>query len=372
MTKEEFVAQLDRAVVVTPHLPVTSSILKQLSEQLKQGEPPWWNAVEHAWEKRAFHSWTDAWWLFLAAVHYEVLSDADSPLVRFFPSCGGTAEADPSRAFLEFLKAPSRSFYDRLRRGQRRTFGEVWAMLPKAYFDKREKYREAWGPLWFRPASLFFQQRKLPYYLVEVNAGAGLNLAADLVLPDSGVDTDLVAARIGLDPDPLQLEDINHVRWLTAGIPPEQLGMIGVLDDLIEKVRARQKEDAAFIQLVSCKAEAAPAFIGKNVPATDPDVGLLVMTIGATSSMGDAEYAKFGQGMLATMSPWGDRALWVEFDKVREEIYSTTYQLRVHRVSGGKSANAVIARFDMGLGQIKGEQQIQLAKDFLTVAQPAR
>jgi hypothetical protein len=108
------------------------------------------------------------------------------------------------------------------------------------------------------------------------------------------------------------------------------------------------------------------------VPADDPDVGLLILTIGATSSMGNADYQKFGSALLGTMTPWGDRALWVEFDKVREEMYSTTYQLRVHRIVAGKAVNAVIARFDMGMGQITGEQHLQVAKDFLKTAQPAR
>lgn len=371
MTKQDFVAQLERAVVVTSHLPVTAAILKFVAEQLKRGDPGWWNALDHSWEKRTFHSWTEAWWLLLTCVHYEVLSDEKSPLVPFFPSCGGTDEADPSRAISEFLKGAPRSFFERLRKGQRRTFGEVWATLRRSFFDDRDHYQEAWGPLWFRPATLFFQRRKLPYYLVEINAGAGLNLAADLVMPPKELDTSLIAARIGIDAEPLQLEDINHLRWITAGIPPEQMKLIGLQDELVGKIQERQKEDATFIQLVPCAAAGAPQFLAKNIPADDADVGLLVMTIGATGQMGDADYQKFGQAMLATMNPWGDRALWVEFDKVREEMYSTTYQLRVHRVSGGKAANAVIARFDMGMGTITGEQFIQLAKEFLAVGQPA-
>jgi hypothetical protein len=367
VTKQEFVAQLERAVVITPHLPVTSAVLKHLAEALKAGDPPWWNSLDHAWEKRTFHSWTEPWWLFLTALHYEALSDDKSPLGPFFPSCGGTDEADPSKALAEFLKSAPRSFYTRLRESQRRTFGEVWATLPKHFFDKRQGYGEAWGPLWFRPASIFFGARKLPYYLVEINAGAGLNMAVDLTMPDPDLDSSLIAARIGIDPEPLQLEDVNHLRWLTAGIPPEQMPLIGVLDQLIETVKERQRQDAAFIQLVPCAAAAAPQFITKNVPSDDQDVGLLLLTVGATSQMGNAEYTKFGQGLLGTMAPWGSRALWVEFDKVREEMYSTTYQLRVHRVINGKAANAVIARFDMGMGQIRGEQQLRVAKEFLAV-----
>lgn len=330
MTKEEFLSQLDRAGQTMPGLPVTTALVKFLAQELRKGDPPWWKATLRAWEKRQFVAWTEAWGLFLTSVHFEVLSDADSPLVRYFPSCGGTAEADPSGPFSRFLADLPKSFYDHLRTGHRRT------------------YVEARAPLWVSPAALFFQARSLPYYLVEVNAGAGLNLATDIAVPQKGFDSDLVAARIGLDPEPLLLEDLMHRRWLTAAIMPDQMPLIAALDKAIEKVLERKRREAAFLQFVACAPELASRFVAKNIPADDKDVGLLVFNMGTTVRMTDPEYEAYKKGMAEMLAPWEGRGLWVEVENVRGELYSTTYQLRVHRFLNGGLSQHTMASFDFG------------------------
>src|SRR5579859_3659823 len=237
MTREEFAGQCERGAAAAPALPVTAAILRWTAEQLKRGEPPWWKVLAKAWEKRRFVAWTEAWGLYLAALHFEALSDADSPLVPFFPSCGGTAEADPSPGLARFLAAPTASFLENLRGRQRRT------------------YVAARATLWTGPAMLFFQRRGLPYYLVEVNAGAGLDLGADLVARPKGFDPELVAARIGLDEEPLELSDVAQRRWLTAAIPPDDKAAIAQLDAAIEALRKRSTGEAAFVQLAACPQE---------------------------------------------------------------------------------------------------------------------
>ena len=87
MSKELFLSQLERAALVTQSQPVTGALVRHLADVLKRGDPPWWPKVLKAWEKRKFVAWTEAWGLFLTAVHYEALSDEDNPLVRYFPSC---------------------------------------------------------------------------------------------------------------------------------------------------------------------------------------------------------------------------------------------------------------------------------------------
>lgn len=339
MTKEEFVAQLQHAGETMPGLPVTTAMVQWLAETLKKGDPAWWAATLKAWEKRKFVAWTEAWGLFLTAVHYEALSDAENPLVPYFPSCGGTDEADPSGALAEFLRAPPRSFYDHLKTGYRRS------------------YVEARAPLWIGPAMLFFQRRNLPFYLVQVDAGAGLNLAADIVVPQKGFDSELVAARIGLDPDPQLLEDINHRRWLTASIAPDALALIPGLDKAIDKVRECQGRDATFIQLVECKPELAAKFVSKNIPADDKDVGLLLVNMGTTVRMTDAEYEAYKSGIADMLRPWEARGLWVEVESVRGERYSTTYQLRAHRLLGGQLRQQVLANFDFGAQKVEFKQE---------------
>ena len=332
MTREEFAAQCERGALQTSALPVTSAVLRWTSEQLRKGEPPWWKGVAKAWEKRRFVAWTEAWALYLACLHFEALNDADCPLVPYFPSCGGTAEADPSVALARFLHAPPPTFYENLKSKHRRTYVAGRSIL------------------WMSPALLFFHRRGLSYYLVEVNAGAGLDLAADLVMPQRAFKSDFVEARVGLEPEPLMIEDIAHRRWLTAGVYPDHLEAITQLDAAIDKVAAANKEDASFIQLAPCAAEKAPAFIAKNVPVDD-DAGLLVFNMGATVRMSDEEYAAYAKAMTSTLAKWGDRGLWVEVESVRGEMYSTTYQLRVHRVVDGQLRSLVMATLDVEAGR---------------------
>lgn len=332
MTREEFAAQLERGASQASALPVTSAILRWTSDQLKRGEPAWWKILAKAWEKRTFVAWSEAWSLYLACLHYEALSDAECPLVPYFPSCGGTAEADPSVALAKFLAAPPPSFAENLKSAHRRT------------------YVPARAPMWTLPADHFFQKRDLPFYLVEVNAGAGLNLAADIVTGIQGFDSALVAARVGLEPRPMQTEDLLDRRWLTAGIFPDDLEAIGALDAAIDAIALRTKAEAAFLQLAPCPAEKAAAFITKNIPSDDADVGLLVFNMGVTVRMTDAEYAAYATSMAAMLKPWGGRAIWVEFETVRGETYSTTFQLRVHRILGGQPRSLVMASIDVAAG----------------------
>ena len=330
MTKEEFVAQLDRAGATLSGLPVTTAMVQWLAEALRKGDPPWWTATLKAWEKRKFVAWTEAWGLFLTAVHFEVLSDAANPLVPYFPSCEGTDEGDPSGALAEFLKNPPPSFYENLKLGHRRV------------------YVEARAGMWIWPALLFFQRRNLPFYLVEVNAGAGLNLAADVVAPQKQFNSGLVEARIGLDQESLELENMAHRRWLTAAIMPDQVPLIQPLDNAMEEVLERRRRNENFIQLVEMKPELAAKFIAKNVPADDEDVGLMLFNMGATARMTDKEYEAYANGISQMMLPWGNRALWIEFESVRGELFSMTYQLRVHRLVGGQLGQHVMASFDFG------------------------
>lgn len=329
MTREEFVAQLDRGAAQAGQLPVTGAVLRWLAEQLRRGEPSWWKFVAKSWEKRAFVAWSEAWSLLLTALHFEVLSDADSPLVPFFPSCGGTAEADPAPALARFFAAPPPTFLENLKTGHRRTFVQGRASL------------------WMPAAMLFFQRRNLPYFLVEVNAGAGLNLCPELYAPAKGFDASLVEARVGLDARPLAVEDMTDRRWLTAGIWPDNLAAIGQLDAAIDKMQAACREDATFVQLAACDAAKAPAFIAKNIPTDDPETGLLVFNMGTTSRMSDPEYASFASGIAAALKPWGDRGLWVEVESVRGELYSTTLQLRAHRLLDGQLRGAILGAIDL-------------------------
>lgn len=346
MTKEDFLAQVDRGIQSSGSLPVSSALLKHLAETLKKGDPPWWLKTQKAWEKRSFVAWSEAWGLFLTCVHFEVLSDADNPLVPYFPSCGGTAEADPSSAFAKFLADPPATFFERLKTGHRRS------------------YVEGRAPLWISASVLYFQRKRLlPYYLVEVNAGAGLNLMADVLAADKHFDSGLILARIGLDPEPLQLEDIIQRRWLTAALMPESLPAIAAMDRAADALLKKRGEEAAFVQLAPCAAEAAPKFIAQNIPV-EPDAGLMVYNMGTTVRMTDPQYEAFKAAMAATLKPWGDRGLWLEVESVRGEMYSNTFQFRLHRMLDGVLSQQLMGSVDLGGG---GQLLIEEAAKFLAV-----
>lgn len=332
-------------------LPVSAAMARFLAESLKKGEPKWWAGTQKAWEKRSFVSWNEGWTLFFACVHFEALNDAESPLVPYFPSCGGTDEADPSGALAKFLADPPPSFFENLKIGQRRSYIPLRA------------------PIWMGPAAFFFQKRELPFYLVEINAGAGLNIAADVVSPVPFFNSSLVAARIGLDSKPIVLNDIQDRRWLTACVMPDNMAGIEALDKAIEAVLERERREAAFIQLVECAPEIAARFVAKNIPAEDGDVGLMLLNMATTVKMTDPQYEAFSKAIAETMLPWGDRALWVEIETVRGETYSTTHQVRAHRLADGVLRRCVIASIDVDA------QKTQLAKEgeaFLTVAPPSK
>lgn len=315
--------------------PVASAVLRHLAAALRGPEPAWWLKTAKAWESRRFVAWSESWGLFLAALHFEALNDAENPLVPYFPSCGGTGEADPAPALADFLAAPPDTFFENLR------------------FRHRRGFSLTRSGLWESPAVLFFQaERGLPYYLVEVNAGAGLNLVADLLRPPGGFDSDLVAARVGLDPDPLLVEDIVQRRWLTACALPDDLAAIGELDEAVDLLLERKSKDAALVQLAACAPEAAAGFIAENIPADDPDCGLLVLNMATTARMTDADYEKYKLAMAAALKPWGDRGLWMEIESVRGELYSSTYQCRLHRLRGEALSQHVMATIDFNAAKV--------------------
>ncbi len=329
MTKEEFIAQLDRGVASSAAFPVTSAVLRWTADELRLGEPGWWKAFARAWQKREFVAWSEAWGLYLNALHFEALSDQKSPLSPYFPSCGGTAEAEPAPGLAKFFAAPTASFLTNLHDRNRRSFVAGRATL------------------WIPPAMIFFQKRGLPYYVVEVNAGAGLNLAADVVTPQKGFDPELVAARIGLDPQPFDLSDPTERRWLKAGLWPDNTRALAEFEAAVYTIQRRLESDASFIQMAACAPENVAAFLDKNVPADDSDVGLLIFNTATTTRMNDAAYAAYSETLTNVLSHWGDRGLWVEIENVRGETFSTTQQLRVHRVVDGKRRTFVMATFDV-------------------------
>jgi hypothetical protein len=247
-----------------------------------------------------------------------------------------------------FLAQPPESFFERLRAGHRRPYVETRAAL------------------WMLGALGFFQRkRKMPFYLVEVNSGAGLNLAADVLAKKKGFDSGLVAARIGLDPEPLLVSDIGQRRWLTAALPPEDVDGIAAMDRAADFVQEQVSKDPAFIQLAPCAPESAPKFMLKNVPP-DADTGLLIFNAGTTVRMSDEQYSAYRGEMAKVLQSWGDRGLWIEVETVRGETYSTTIQVRMNRARGEGGLSQLIA-MSLDFGAAKADYDAAALSSFLEV-----
>ncbi|MBI5631064.1 MAG: DUF2332 family protein [Elusimicrobia bacterium] len=315
MTKEEFAAQCEQAAAVAKDLPLSSTVLAYLAAELKKGDPLWWRETAKAWRNRNFATWTEAWSLLLAAIHFEALNSEDSPFTECFPSCGGAA-SDPRPALAEFLAKPPASFFENLRTAERRVYSALRAGQ------------------WLVPAQKFFQERALPFYIVEVNAGAGLNLASDIITPQEGFDSTMIQARIGLDPNPLSLDNISHRRWLTAAHWPDHMPAIEELDQAIAIAGAKLQEEQDFIQLEACPPELAPKFIAKNIPAEE-GLGLLVLNIGVISRMTDKVFSAYTKDMSDMLQPWGNRGLWVEVENSRASYNLAKYQILLGRILEG-------------------------------------
>lgn len=166
--------------------------------------------------------------LLLAAVHFLVLGQPDSELARFYPNLTAQPDrGDPLPAFAAFCCAHHDELVSLLRTRSTQTneVGRCALLLPPLVLVAAEV-----GPLG----------------LLDVGTSAGLNLALDrysyryepggVVGGDSPVVLTCgtrgafpcpatmppIGSRLGLDRDPVDLDDETEVRWLEACVWPDQ------------------------------------------------------------------------------------------------------------------------------------------------------
>ena len=180
----------------------------------------------------------------LAAVHYLLLGGADHPLAEVY---AGTSRTDPAPQFRDFCLTHRDA---------------VLALLATRHTQTNECGRSAA----IVPA-LMWVARQLgePLALVDVGASAGLNLLCDqyridygaagaIGPPDSPVRIDCrvlggsppiaarppeLAARLGLDREPLDVDDPDATRWLLACVWPDT-GRLDRTAAAIAMARARK------------------------------------------------------------------------------------------------------------------------------------
>lgn len=161
----------------------------------------------------------------LAAVHYVVLGQADHPLAAVY---AGASRQDPAPLFHDFCM---------------RHRAEILEVMARRRVQTNEVARSALlAPALTRVA----RAHGLPLLLVDVGASAGLNLCCDRYLLDYGewgrtgpVDAEVriacevrggkppiaselgpISGRVGIDLEPVDLDDPDHVRWLLACVWP--------------------------------------------------------------------------------------------------------------------------------------------------------
>lgn len=341
MTKDEFVSSLLSIAPELSALPVSRAIVDETIAILTNGAASWWTAVELEWKNRRFEDSKAPAYLFLAAVHDMALADESSPLRRFFPSCGGTASTGLASALSTALAGASRSFFLRLA-------------------SHRRTHRQPWMSYWLYPATSFFGRRQLPYYLVEIECVAGMNLAVDMIYEHEGFRQDLVKARLGLDAEPLDVMNAADRRWLKAGVFPDAVDHHSDLDREFERYAYILSKDKTAVQVAKCSPSLTPKFLGAQLPKDD-DAGLLLATNLVARRLSADALFELKRGIASALRPWGDRALWVEF-----EAASGGFDVRCYRMVNGLPAQKTIrhyARLNDGL-EVRDPAD---AAEFLTV-----
>ena len=185
--------------------------------------------------------------MILAAVHFLLLRGADAPLKRFYPTVGGAVSAeaeDPVPDFRSFVLAHR---------------NDVEALVSSRVTNTNEIGRSALLHPGFRMAAA---QAAAPLALIEIGPSAGLNLIWDsygvryhrtgaTVAAINGqapliIDCELrgdripptqasplVASRVGLELNPVDLENADDRDWLRALIWPDQVARLNRLDRAI-------------------------------------------------------------------------------------------------------------------------------------------
>ncbi len=293
--------------------------------------------LETEWSGRTLQSVIEATLLLLGGMHSAVLNGELPALERFYATVGGSYRPEIDRDALRqalggvFLKPPEtlRTF---LRSGEVQT-NEV-----------------SRGMTWLLPAVVLGTWAKnLPISLIDLGCSAGLNLAADEqtwrwtaadgdrclghgdplisqqldfgdvepsvreALPPGALPRPHVLRRVGIDRNPLRLDNPADVATLRACIWGDQPDRLERLDRAIEGYRHLEPPP----EIV--KADAVEAARTLHTLAAPGTRLLLVYNTWVTSYMDDAEYAALAANMMssfAQLSP-GVCGLWLELEAVR-------------------------------------------------------
>ncbi len=195
--------------------------------------------------------------MLLAAVHFLLLRGAAHPLGDYYASLGGTAkpgDADPFPLFVDFVA---------------RHRAEIERLVCSRVTNTNEVGRSVWLQAGFRALA---QDAQEPFHVIEIGPSAGLNMvwdsygvrflrdgsAAAELAPGSAlvIEAELRGAampplgpapelgrRIGLELNPVDLEDAGDRDWLRALVWPDHKARLSRLDHAIALARAAGPPD---------------------------------------------------------------------------------------------------------------------------------
>lgn len=263
---------------------------------------PLGRALAAAWEHRQFHAHYDRPLLLLAAIRAEVRREGPShPLHEGFRDRDPRPEAVTAAALAAALAPAREGVYD--------------ALIRRGVQTNETSRALAWR--W--PAALAGPR---PIALADVGASAGLNLVADTLpapwrLPD-GTPLEVggrvhAIARLGLDPEPLDVSRPEDADWLRACVWPGDVVRQERLESALRAFAAARPQPDAPV-LLPILARNVPARLDR-LSSTEPGALVLAYQTLVRDYLAPEERADYEEGMrewLGTHPP--GQALWVELE----------------------------------------------------------
>lgn len=313
-----------------------AAVLRELEADALSA-PPWLDSIEEAWRGRRFAVEWEMAHLLLAGMHFWALKGEAAELAALYPSCGG-AGGEPRGAAKAFLRRAPAGFWERLR----------GALVQTNEVDR--------SIAWMLAAAAAFRGRELPFHFVELGASAGLNLVGDHLphacrfIAEDGAPAAPPAGwnrmphpavtRTGLDLVPRRLAEAEDRLWLKACVWADDLPRLERLDRATG-IFLRLEKTPSGPRLERCSFADAPQWLLANRPHR-AGAGLLVFNSIATIYLGDDDYRALQGGMARALAPWGDRAVWVEYERARGAT-DGPLELSIHSSIDGELRTRVVA-----------------------------
>jgi hypothetical protein len=288
-----------------------------------------------AWSGRGFNAWYDRPRLILASLRFDALREGPAhPLWRAIAA----PAPEPAAATAEALEAAT---------APRRT--RFWDAVARRHVQTNETSRAV---AWLWPARLAGAGADRPLALADLGASAGLNLVAD-ALPAPWVDAGgaplavasapRVAARLGLDANPLDALDGDDADWLRACIWPGEAARIARLEAALAAFAASARgPDRPRVK--AARARDMPARVAA-LSAAHADALTLAYQTTFRDYLASDERREFEAAMRAwLLSRPAGSALWVEVEHAKDGTPERPSAIVAHLRDGDRVRDVLLGR----------------------------